>query len=600
MVKWIKKLQHQFFHNIKIKQKLLFSYFVLLIVPFFIVYFFTYNTITRILEKNIHYSASQNFEQTFSFLSYKLYKTIKSSDIIFVDDKVHAISEKDPENYDVLDQIDDMNKIQSFLSSFEDTEDILRVRLYVPDHLIYSDENLNFFNIKKAEDTIWHQALLNEESKLLFCPSQYLIEDLTDPSDVLSIARLITNLNDYSSIEGLLRVDFDKKNIFKIISKANPIKNSFTFIENTRGVSVVSSNEKLQSEYGLSYTNLQSLLGQSDGFKNIRFNNETFYVNSQLIPNTDWYMTTVIPNKEISSEINSKRRGLLIIIIVISLAGYFAAYLISYFITKRINSLVDNMKDFQSGGFNLIEENHDQDEIGILIENYNYMLHKITSLMDEQYNSGQLLKSAELKALQAQINPHFLYNTLEMINWMAKKQQTNEILAVTKSLSKFYKLSLSQGKDLITLRDEIQHVEAYIQIQNMRFSNKIQSNIQVDEEALDFIVPKIILQPLVENAIIHGILEKQSQTGTLQIHITKRETFILIKLIDDGVGIPAQILENIFSVQSQQIASFGGSHYGLKNIHERLELMYMGEASIQFYSTVGVGTTVEIRLPLNR
>lgn len=593
---------HYFFHHLKLKQKLLTAFFVLLIIPLGILYLFTYSKITSILEHNIYYSTSQNFEQTYSFLSYKFYKIIKSSDVIFIDEKVHALSNINPLKYDEIAQIDDMNKLQSFLSSFEDKEDIQRVRLYVPDGFIFSDENLNLFNIQKVANTTWVHKLSKTQNKILFCPSEYLESQDPQSKNLLSVARVITDLNDYSKTDGLLRMDIDKNNILEILKKANPIKNSFTFIENSDGILVVSSNAELQSQYNIYYKTIKSHMSGESNLQSITIKGEKYFAVSKAIPNTDWFMTTIVPNVEILEEINSQRNSLLIIILIISVCAYMMAYTISYYMTRRIDTLVVNMQAVPSGVFTPIDAQDDQDEIGLLIHNYNYMLNTITNLMDEQYTSGQLLKTAELKAIQAQINPHFLYNTLEMINWMAKKQKTEDILAVTKALSQFYKLSLNKGKDFIRLEDELLHVKAYVSIQNMRFNNKILFQTEIAPELTSYIVPKIILQPIVENAITHGILEKENQEGILQIRVYEETTSIhavVIEIHDDGVGISPEKLEKIRHPQpTTDTHNQFGSHYGIQNIGERLNLMYNNQCQLIYESTLGLGTTVRIVLPI--
>jgi two-component system sensor histidine kinase YesM len=172
-------------------------------------------------------------------------------------------------------------------------------------------------------------------------------------------------------------------------------------------------------------------------------------------------------------------------LIVVAVIAYGVAYILAVSVTRRTSYLTSRLRDIHSGNLIALAQSQGKDEIGELIRTYNYMIEKITSMNKEQYKLGQEVKSAELKALQSQINPHFLYNTLDLINWMADSGMNYEIKHVVKALSRFYKLSLSNGKDIITLRDELRHVSFYVQIQNIRYENKIVFQIHVDEDILD-------------------------------------------------------------------------------------------------------------------
>ncbi len=584
--------------KISLMQKIIAYYSIFIVLPLGVAFILMSNKLTSILENNIYFSATQHFEQSHSFLTYKFYKVIKVSDIIFVDSKLHEINKKNNGKYDIIDQIDDMNTLQLYLTSFEDKEDILNVKLYVPDGLIYSDENVHLFNRENIYQTIWYQKLIEDEYNLLFCPSEYLDDININSSKILSIARRITKVDDYSQTEGFLRIDIDKQKVADIVSNANPLEYSYSYITNSEDVLVVSSDPAINKDLILKKPDIVFTTKAKD-FTNYDINGNEVYVNSRLIPNTDWYLTTVIPFNQINSEVNSNKTILITIAVILILSGYFFSYSLSKIIINRVNQLIFSMQSVQLGIFTPMPNSRNKDEIGVLVDTYNYMLHKITELMREEYDANLAAKNSELKAIQAQINPHFLYNTLEMINWMAKKQKTEDILSVTKALSNFYKLSLSKGMDFISIRSELQHVSCYVDIQNMRFDSKIVFNISAEKELLDFLVPKIILQPIVENAIMHGILEKGEDRGHLDIKIHQMNECIYIEVTDDGIGIPSEKLKNILDPNPHLQLSKSGSHYALKNIYQRLKLTFGEECDMYFSSELLVGTTVTIKIPLS-
>ena len=190
-------------------------------------------------------------------------------------------------------------------------------------------------------------------------------------------------------------------------------------------------------------------------------------------------------------------------------------------------------------------ENTIPDEVGRLMESFNYMVSELESSNKRVFESGAALKGAELRALQAQINPHFLYNTLDLMNWEALEHDVPELAELSRSLARFYKLSLNKGRDMVPVSDELEHVSLYIQIQNYRFDARIQLTLEVPEQYHSYMMPKLVLQPLVENAIQHGISEEMDRR-ILHIHITGRQTqedgrteFQII-VTDDGVGMSSE------------------------------------------------------------
>ena len=211
---------------------------------------------------------------------------------------------------------------------------------------------------------------------------------------------------------------------------------------------------------------------------------------------------------------------------------------------------------------------------------------------------GRELKSAEYKALQSQINPHFLYNTLDMISWLSYQKKPEQISSVVYSLANFYKLSLNKGKYIVPISDEISHVTYYMKIQDLRFSGEIHFLTDIDPVILQYSIPKITLQPIVENALFHGILEKKSKSGQIIIHGILAEDNVLLIVEDDGVGIPSDQLNVLLEADNSEAhADDSGSHYGLRNINKRIRLQYGEEYGLSFESIPGEGTKVVLRLP---
>lgn len=252
------------------------------------------------------------------------------------------------------------------------------------------------------------------------------------------------------------------------------------------------------------------------------------------------------------------------------------------------------MHSVQSGNLDHYIENTSNDELGELIDSYNYMIGKMSILIEDQYKLGKSVKNAELKALQSQINPHFLYNTLDMINWMSYKKMNKEISVAVNTLAKFYKLSLNKGNDLVSIKNELQHATLYVKIQNMRYNDRISLKINVDDEINDYLIPKITLQPILENAINHGILGKGQGNGIISILGYSIDSHIVLIVADDGIGMKE---ESINLLLTNKLSSSKGSGYGLKNINKRIKLLYGESYGLSFKSSYGHGTSVTIKIP---
>ena len=306
-------------------------------------------------------------------------------------------------------------------------------------------------------------------------------------------------------------------------------------------------------------------------------------------------MVNILSKNSITSAITKQKSYLFLIVLLSSTVSIILAGCFIHVINNRLLKVIDGMRAVPNGKLDNYIENYSSDEIGELIDNYNYMISKMSILIENQYKLGKEVKNAELKALQAQINPHFLYNTLDMINWMSYKNMNKEISAAVKALAKFYKLSLNKGKDIVTIEDELQHSKFYVQLQNMRYNNRIHLDINISEELIHYYIPKITFQPIIENSILHGILGRGMEDGTIMISGYKENNKLTIQISDDGIGIPAEVIPLILTDNNLKTK---GSGYGLKNINERIKILYGEDYGLSFTSNLGVGTTVEIVLPI--
>lgn len=241
------------------------------------------------------------------------------------------------------------------------------------------------------------------------------------------------------------------------------------------------------------------------------------------------------------------------------------------------------------------------DEITELGMSFNIMIGKIRQLLDAKIKEQENLQKAELKALQAQINPHFLYNTLDTIVWMAQSNKMEQVINIVRALSSFFRIALSKGQDWITIEQEIEHVRCYLTIQKMRYRDILDYRIEVDEDILNGTILKLTLQPLVENALYHGIKNKRSG-GLITIHARRAENDrVLLEIEDNGVGFTPYRLSRIKAAMdddSTEDFSFKESGFGLENVNKRIKLYYGKEYGLSVQSRFQEGTRVTVTIPL--
>lgn len=584
------------FLDLKFSSKLIIANISLFICALVILSLIIYRSASNTLQEKILFSADQSYNQGYSFLSERLGKISDTITVVLQDNTLAEIVNIASQDTDIFTQMSQMNYISSFLGNLESNVVLDKITLYVRDGMIYSNpyENsqMHLATLGGIDDTIWYFRMQKNTQQILWCPSSYFTRPDGRTEDTISALAYLLSRSDYRKPVALLRVDIHQNALTEVLSNSNVLENSITYLQTADGYPVCSSRGSLDPIIpadritAMADTAEWTLCTGEDGC--------SYLFRSSLLPGTDWYMITALPAHDIYLESKALLSHILLALFVICLIVCIFVYLLSTGMTNRISQLSHKMRNVQNGDFSLLEATQRKDEVGELVSSYNYMVSQLSRLMEQQFLLGQKVKSYELKVLQSQINPHFLYNTLEMIIYLAQEEKYQKIESCVKALSRFYRLSLSRGREIIPIRDELAHVNAYVNIQNLRFEDRIQLLIDMDDYLHDFDIPKITLQPIVENAILHGIQEKESKSGTIVISGCMEGEDILLTVEDDGVGMSP---EKLAQISSGTIPVSTGSSYGICNIHERIRLAYGSEYGLTYRSDPGKGTTVEIRLP---
>ena len=340
-----------------------------------------------------------------------------------------------------------------------------------------------------------------------------------------------------------------------------------------------------------------------------------YLVFSDTLDTTGWKIFGLRSRDSLLGSLQSLRVLIAEFTVIIFLAAFVALLLVSNSLTAALTRLEKRMSIVQGGDFEVRFFYPYQDEVGSLARSFNCMLDEIERLVKKQDETIQELKrerdfvaevqkqkrKAELKALQAQINPHFLYNTLNAITWQAADKGEEEISILSSSLGRFFRISLSKGEEVISLREEIEHVTSYLEIQSIRYGEKLNYDIEVDSSLMEYKVLKLILQPLAENSIYHGIKEK-AQAGWIHIraqliHIDEGNDRLQISVWDNGLGIACDMLKKInYSLANGETNSADG--YGIFNVNERIRLYYGEQYGLLYESEEGEWTKAILTLPV--
>lgn len=323
----------------------------------------------------------------------------------------------------------------------------------------------------------------------------------------------------------------------------------------------------------------------------------SYQIRSELSPYTGWRTVGVFSMDEVMSSVNTIVYILFTCVIISLVLVVIVSFKFSRTLTNPIFKLKRLMKQAESGDLTVRFNFEHNDEIGELGQSFNHMIARIDQLIQMVYVEQENKRTAEMKSLQEQIKPHFLYNTLDTISWMARDYDAEDIVRLVDALTNMFRIGLSHGKDIITVKEEITHVSNYLYIQKIRYKDKLNYVIHVDESLYAIEVPKLILQPLVENAIYHGVKAKRGG-GTITITGVPEGENLVFTVQDDGAGMLQEKVEELNRRMSERSVLDEKKSFGLFYIRERIQLCYGKGYGVHVESALGEGTRVTITLPL--
>ena len=444
----------------------------------------------------------------------------------------------------------------------------------------------------------WYaKAVAKPQDAIITGPNRHSFFDTDD--EVISLSREVQSYEN-GTFRGVILINLNMNKITEICNSFQEKQENFICIINDKGELVYeqqNGRERFAFDEKENRQELNTALGKTkESCFRLNYRGEKYLVTRTDMKTTGWTLVSMVPYKSVMAE-TMAISGVMILAVSITL-------IVTLLLLNRIlTGVVKPLKKLEKYMVQVNPDNMDQrmeiltdDEIGHLSMKFNQMMDRIRNLKEQVIEEQEDKRKYELQALQAQINPHFLYNTLDSIIWMAETNDSN-IVAMTEALAKLFRISLNKGNEEISLERELEHVKNYLIIQSMRYADKFTYEISAEPGVERCRTIKLILQPIVENCIYHGIKKKRG-TGKITIRAYRREQNLIIEVSDDGCGMPEEICRKILSdeIESENIS---GSGIGVKNVNERIQLRFGKKYGLSYSSEEGVGTTVTYVLPYN-
>ncbi len=551
---------------------------------------FTLQTVRASTEETNRTLLSQLVTQIDSYISGMELISLAVADDLDIQQYLESMGIRSPDSHSVIEE-----KLQNFIMVRDDISNILIV---TQDGLFVSSDPLAKMNPwAPVTDKEWYTRAVEAFNHTVVSTSyvQNLIEGRY--SWVVSLSRGIISSQDKIPL-GVFLVDLKFNRIKNLCQSLTGGKKSYNFIIDHDGNYIFHPSQQLV------YSNirtepLRSILPLlEDGEKTTYSEGDKYYM-IQTSELTGWHVVNVSYESDMITDWKYVQTTFTLIGLILFLVVGLATNRISLGITKPVIKLLEVMQSVDTGDFRLVGTIRATDEIRELAREYDIMVGRIRELMEANEKEHELKRKSDLKALQAQINPHFLYNTLDSIIWMAEMEQSSEVVEMTSALSKLFRISISKGRELITIKDEIAHVQSYLTIQKMRYRDKFKYLVDIPRELNDFITLKITLQPLVENAIYHGIKEIDGE-GTIKISGWMDRESIILEVSDNGKGMDShQMKELLDGIETplEDRPVFSRQGMGVRNIHERIRIYFGQEYGLTCRSKPGEGTTIRVRIP---
>jgi two-component system sensor histidine kinase YesM len=474
-------------------------------------------------------------------------------------------------------------------------------------NLIYSTSNKTSYerSVEIDDIPVWFSDTVNQlkedKYRYVLIPTHKHLSIKSDFSVindmVYTYACSALDLNNGFKSLGVLMINFDLSKLSEISENVKPYDNSFTYIVSEDGTIIYDSTQISIGEH--LRPDILDKIKLSNNYFSANINNTDYivvYAESKL---TKWKMLSLVPVAEYSKDINNITKYIIFLAVFATGISIIITLLFSKQFSKPIEHLSDVMNKIEDGDIDLRVDEKGSDEIGALSRNFNSLISRLKYVMKHEYELTIRQKDAELKALQAQINPHFLFNVLQSINSIAVLHNIKEISTIATSLGKIMRYSIKTSDNIVSIKEECEYIIHFLEIHKVRFGSKFKYYINIPEDLMKYSILKLTLQPIVENAVIHGF-KNDGMDWILIIDASLDKDVVIFDISDNGVGMTDKNLRTVNNNILNSPTGFYTNDFasiGLKNVFYRLKINYGEDSKIDIDSEVGVGTTVRIQYP---
>lgn len=586
------------FDKLTLKGKLIVSFIGFVTIPLAILSIFSLNLYSEEIQQTVIKSSIQSNEQINKNLDTFLGMLSKLSEYPVKDNKFKNLLTKDYTKYEFAgyeeavdkDAIKDLlyNNIKSYSNIIDSVMLYKDVTFKILGRTPADSLNASYSPAKEE----WFKKLQSLDGARAIIGVHRDFQQSPRGNYVISVGRAINN-SDTRKVSGYIIINVRVENLETLWADVELTRNSkFYLVDENSNIVFSKDSSQINEKIG-------SVLGENPVFNDSSYiikklGGDDYYLISSKSPTSNWTVLSVIPKKELFSYINRMFNITILLSIIISIFSVSAAVLIATGVTKPLYKLNQKMKLVGQGNFE-VEIDKSSGEVGDISLTVQKMIYEIKRLIGKIYQEEGEKRNAEMNALQAQINPHFLYNTLNTIKWMASMQGAASIVSALSSLSYLFTFIARSSGDFISIGDEIKFLQEYLSILNLRYYNRFTVDYEIEEEVYKYKTLKFLLQPVVENAVFHGI-EGVERKGLLKVSARCENNKIFFFIEDNGKGIADDIMKSIFE-EENKIANRSINLIGIPNIQKRIKLFFGGEYGLSIKSMADRGTTVILTIP---
>jgi two-component system sensor histidine kinase YesM len=587
-----KRFEHfasRFLNRLNLRKKVLLLYLFVVVIPVILLGVVAERIMFNFLKSDYSVSVNEAVDQVvknveFRKLTYELLVTRTAMD--------GELATRLSQNYtDIYSQWETVNYIDRSFGTVRDTlPGVQYFRIYHDNDTLVEDGGFLWKpggrSLTDGTEDSWYESMRHTTEPMIWD----VYTDRGNGSINLTLSRKI-NWLESDSMSGAIILSIRSGPVFENLLSSAFHGQGDVFLMNDKGI-IFSSSDQAFIGKNAEQTSLSGIAEKDANMNTVmEFEGSRDIIVSRMVA-SDWRVVAAIPLEKLENRTRLLSFWMIVITLSLVLLSAFLILGVINNVVSRLKSLENKMGAVTKGKFNVAVPEGYADELGDLEERFNIMAGRLGDLTDEIALVRTREREEALKALQAQINPHFLYNTLGIIRWRALDCEDEELRRLVDAMTVFYRLSLNKGNSILRIRDEIDHVKAYIEIQQFRYMNNVSVQWDIDPSALELYTIKLTLQPVVENSYMHGMVAKRGR-GTLDISVAREGEEVLFRIRDNGIGIPENDVERLLSETSKRESN----GYGLVNIGQRLRLYFGDRGRLFLESKWGEGTAVTIVIP---